>query len=77
MKAGIRRREPSEVRMADVASAEFTATSGRSNTVYRLEFVMKNGERVPNTTMYTNAYGLTVQAKTVASINAALGRQMA
>ena len=63
----------SEVHMADVASAGFTAASGESG-VYRLEFVMKNGERVPATTTYTNAYSLSVQAKTVALINAALGR---
>jgi hypothetical protein len=76
---------PSEIRMAEVARAEFgssisstTSSDGSSaeTTVYRLEFVMKNGERVPATAGYTNSYSLADQEKMVAAINAALGRQM-
>ena len=68
----------SEFRLVDVAKAEFGADSGGEGaTVYRLEFVMRTGERVPATSMYSTVYTLGDQAKTVAAINAALGRQMA
>ena len=68
----------SEVSIADVAKAEFGANSdSEGSVVYRLEFVMRSGERVPATSIYSNAYALGDQAKTVAAINAALARQMA
>jgi hypothetical protein len=75
----------SEVRMADLAKAEFSASiststdsdnNARETTVYRLEFVRKNGERVPATAAYSNVYSLDDQGKMVAAINAALKRQM-
>lgn len=67
----------SELRLADTAKAEFSAASGsEGSAVYRLEFVMKNGERVPATAIYANVYGPGDRAKTVAVINAALGKQM-
>ena len=76
---------PSEIRMADLAKAEFgsrisTSTDSDNNTrettVYRLEFVRKNGERVPATAAYSGVYSLDDQGKMVAAINAALKRQM-
>ena len=75
----------SELRMGDVAAAEFASTVSRSTdsgnntreiTVYRLEFVKKDGERLPVTATYSNVYSLEHQRKTVAAINAALGRRM-
>lgn len=68
----------SEIRVSDLAKAEFTSQSdSEGTTLYRLEFIMRDGGRVPATTMYTNAYSLGDQAKAVAAINAALRRQMA
>lgn len=75
-----------EIRMADLAKAEFgssvsTSTDSDNNTrettVYRLEFVKKNGERVPATAAYSNVYSQEHQRNMVAAINAALGRQTA
>ena len=75
----------SEIRMAELAKAEFGSTvststdsdnNTRETTVYRLEFVKKSGERVPATVSYSNAYSLEHQRSMVAAINAALGRQM-
>lgn len=75
----------SEIRMAELAKAEFASTVStstdsdnktRETTVYRLEFVKKSGERVPATVSYSNAYSLEHQRNMVAAINAALGRQM-
>lgn len=76
---------PLEIRMADLAKAEFGSSistrtdsdnNTRETTVYRLEFVRKNGERVPATAAYSNVYSLDVRGKMVVAINAALGRQM-
>jgi hypothetical protein len=75
----------SELRMADLARAEFGSTvststdsdnNTRETTVYRLEFVKKSGERVPATASYSNAYSPEHQRSMAAAINAALGRQM-
>jgi hypothetical protein len=76
---------PSEIRMADLAKAEFSSSistrtdsdfNTRETTVYRLEFVKKNGERVPAAAGRSNVYSLAHQEQTVAAINAALKRQM-
>jgi hypothetical protein len=75
----------SALRMADLAKAEFgstisTFTRGthtEETTVYRLEFVKKNGERMPATTAYTSAYSLAHQREMTTAINAALERRMA
>jgi len=68
----------SELRMADVERAEFARTSGgKGSTVYRLELVMRNGERVSATRMYSNAYSPDHQARTLAAINAALASKSA
>lgn len=67
----------SEVRIADLANAEFAAKSlSEGGTVHRLEFVMKDGTRVPATSTYSNSYSPGNQAKTVAAINATLGQRM-
>ena len=75
----------SAIRMVEVAKAEFgssisTSTSSdgttRQRTVYRLEFVKKDGERVPATAAYSSIYSLADQGTMVAAVNAALGRQM-
>ena len=67
-----------EIRMVDVAKAEFGSSSaGEGPTVYRLEFVMRSGERVPATAAYFNAYALGDQAKTVGAINGSLGARSA
>ena len=63
----------SEIAMADVARAEFgVTTDSEDNSVSRLEFVMKNGERIPATSSYSNMYGRGDQAKMVAAITSAL-----
>jgi hypothetical protein len=75
----------SEIRMADLAKAEFgssvsVSTDSDNNTrqtaVYRLEFVKKNGERAPARAGYSSVYSLAHQEQLVAAINAALKRQM-
>lgn len=75
----------SEIRMADLVSAEFgsqISTSRdskgytRETTVYRLEFVKKSGERVPATASYSNVYSLEHQRKLVAAIDSAIKRQL-
>ncbi len=74
----------SEVRIADVEKAEFgmektepgPELGDQGSTLYRLEFVMKSGERVPATSMYTNMYARGDQARMVAAINAALVPRM-
>ena len=75
-----------ELRMADLAKAEFSSSiststdsdnNTRETTVYRLEFVKKNGERVPATAARSNVYSLAHQELMVAAINSALSRQMA
>ena len=61
--------------MAEVARAEFARDdSGESSPVYRLEFAMKDGKRIPATSIFVNAYGADHRAKAVEVINAALGR---
>ena len=68
----------SEIRIADVAKAEFgMRASGKGSAVYRLELVLKNGERVPATASYFSAYSLGDQAKTTAAIDAAVGGRSA
>ncbi len=75
----------SEIRMAELAKAEFSSSiststdsdnNTRETTVYRLEFVKKNGERVPAMAAYSSVYSLDDQGKMAAAINAALKRQM-
>ncbi len=71
----------SEIPMAEVAGAEFgsyvrsSPSDDRTTRVYRLEFVKKNGERVPATAGYTT-YSLADQGKMVAAVKAALERQL-
>jgi len=74
-----------EIRMADLAKAKFgssisthTWSDNRTTrtTVYRLEFVKKNGQRVPATAGHSSLYSRVHQEQVVAAINAALKRQM-
>jgi hypothetical protein len=79
------RRDTLEIRMAELAKAEFGSSistwtdsdrNTRKTTVYRLEFVKKNGERVPATASSSNVYSLAHREQMVAVINTALKRQM-
>ena len=74
-----------EIRMADLEKAEFgasvsTRTDSNNNvtetTVYRLEFVKRNGERVPATDMYSSSFSFAHREQMVSAINAALLRRM-
>jgi hypothetical protein len=67
----------SEVRIADLAGAAFgTNSDSDGSPVYRLEFVMKNGEPVPATSAYFSAYGPDDRAKMAAAINNSLGKPL-
>jgi hypothetical protein len=62
----------SEIRIADVSRAEFVLSDdSAADGLHHLEFVMKNGGRVPATTMST-IIARHHQAKMIAAINTAL-----
>jgi hypothetical protein len=68
----------SEIRMADVSNAEFASVTDSEGTKsYRLEFIMRSGERVPATAGHFSGYAQDHQTKTLAAINGALGQKPA
>ncbi len=68
--------EQVEVPVTEIERTEFdvfrSTVEGKISTSYRLEFVMKNGERVPASPAYSTGYSLAHQAKAIAAINAAV-----
>lgn len=68
----------SEIAMADVAAAEFasSAMAGGASAL-RLEFVLKNGSRVPATSLASRVYGPGDRVAFLAPLESALRQRMA